>query len=272
MRIQVIVENKVFRSGLIAEHGLSLLGEIGGKRFLFDLGQSQDVFLNNCRKLGVNIEDVDFVFLSHGHYDHTGSLALLPDLVSSHTVLYAHSLIRTGKYKKEGKRLRYVGLPDVDWDRLTDSCMVDLAFPCRRIDENLFLSGSIPDYGYPKMISPYYVLKDGEVDEFNDEVCLYCLVKEEVVILTGCSHRGILNIVSHAREKLSLPVRAIIGGFHLQGLPEEELERVVSELERLGVKELYPLHCTGVEEACWIKRRFSGKCEVKGCGDEIVFS
>ncbi len=272
MRIQIVVENKVFHSGLMAEHGLSLLGEIGGKRFLFDLGQSQDVFLNNCRKLGISVEDVDFVFISHGHYDHTGALPVLADLVSSRAIIYAHPWVKIRKYKKEGTKLRYTGIPEFNWDRLVDLCTVDLAFSFRRINEQIFLSGPIQDYGYPKMVSSSYVLEHGAMDEFNDENCLYCLVKEEIVILTGCSHRGILNIVSHAMEKLARPVRAVIGGFHLQGVAKEELEKVIAELERFGVKELYPLHCTGVEETCWIKQRFSGLCEVKGCGDEIIFS
>ncbi len=272
MKVRVLIENKVYRPGLVGEHGLSLYGEVEERKFLFDLGQSQDGFLNNCRRLGIDLDSVDFLILSHGHYDHTGALPLLSEVISPKTVVYAHPWIRIGKYRREGNNLKYIGIPKTDWDYLINSCTVDFAFSLRQIDNGLFISGTIPDYGYAKTTSSAYVLENGDEDQFEDEICLYSVVNGEVVVLTGCSHRGILNIVAHAKDVLARPVRAVVGGLHLKGLSRKMLNEVVKGLEALGVKELYPLHCSGLEEVCYVKEKFSGKCEVMGCGDEIVFT
>ncbi len=270
--VKVLVENKVFRSSLKAEHGLSLFVKTDRRNFLFDLGQTEDVFFSNASQLGVDLESISFIVLSHGHYDHTGALLTVSEVVKKDTVIYAHPLVRVGKYRKQGSLMQYIGVGKAPWDEVAEKFMVDFAYGLRQVDEGIYISGEIPDYGYPMSLSEQYVLENGDKDEFKDEVGVFLVVNGEVVVITGCSHRGVLNIVEHARRSLNLPVRAVVGGFHLHQKGVDLVDEIAEGFNAMGVKELYPMHCSGMEEICRLKERFSGVCEIRSCGDEIIFS
>ncbi len=101
-KVTVVVDNLVRRQKLWGEHGLSLLVEIEGRRILLDIGQSGEVLIHNSAALGLNLKDVDCVVLSHGHYDHTGGLPALLNMVR-HVNLYAHPKVFEKKYTKSGR-------------------------------------------------------------------------------------------------------------------------------------------------------------------------
>ncbi len=270
MRLVVLVDNTVFSKGLVAEHGLSLYGEYEGRRFLFDLGQSRDAFLKNAAVIGLeDVGSVDFVVLSHSHYDHTGGLLGLVGSLGKRTFLYASSRISRPKYRDAKGPDYYIGLPVELENRLCDVFTLDLSFRERRVGPGIWVIPSAPDYGYPLSLKSHLLNEDGKRDEFEDEVYLCLEDKEGLIVISGCSHRGVLNIIYHVRMVTGIDrVKAVIGGLHIRSF-EEGLE-VGRHMNEMGVDSVYPMHCTRPAAVCGIMSAFKGRCEVVGCGGEIV--
>ncbi len=270
MRLVVLVDNTVFSKGLVAEHGLSLYGEYRGRRFLFDLGQSRDSFLRNADVIGLeDIGSIDFVVISHSHYDHTGGLLAVVESLGKATSLYASSRVTRAKYRAAKGSRSYIGIPVELQDRLCDAVTLDLSFRERRVGPGIWVIPSAPDYGYPLSLRSHLLNEDGEVDAFKDEVYL-CLEHEEgLVVISGCSHRGIMNIICHVKKVTGIDkVKAVIGGLHIRSF-EEGLE-VGRYMNDMGIDSVYPMHCTRPAAICGISSVFEGRCEVVGCGGEIV--
>ena len=269
LKIIVLVENKISRSGFIGEHGLCLFVEYGNNRFLFDLGQGRDTFIKNALSLGVPISEVDFVVLSHGHYDHTGGIVGLIDIGTDEIPIYASPYIRREKYKLlDNGEKKYIGIPDTFSEK---KLFLDFVFGVRKIPPDICLIPYAQDYGYPHSLSDRLIDSNGVRDEFIDELYLCIEYKKGLIILTGCSHRGILNIVEYARNITGIDeVYAVIGGFHMKGF--DKGMQIGKALKEMGVERIYPMHCTNVDAICAMKQVFKSDCEVVCCGEEIVFS
>ena len=237
MRIHVLVENTSSRTDLVAEHGLSLLIEACGQRILFDMGAS-GVFADNAARMGLSLSDVDIAVLSHGHYDHGGGLERFLQLneraevwVSAHA--FDPHFNATGKdiglapSLQNHPRLR----------RLTGGCIELAAGVCLHSAEGV-------DMQYPTEGAGMTAIIDGErvADDFRHEQ--YLLLEEggRRVLISGCSHRGVLNIASCFRADV------LVGGFHyMKADPVADAERLRAAALRL--MELptcyYTGHCTG---------------------------
>ena len=257
MRVTTLIENRPNNADprLVAEWGLSLHVTFKNHRILFDTGSSGS-FAGNAEHLSVDIASVDTAVLSHHHYDHGGGLRRFFELNSAAKVFL-------GK-KPAGEcvakllfRKRYVGL-----DRSLAS-----DFPGRfetvtepvQIFPDVFVFPSITgNYPRPRGNRTLYVRKDGALmhDDFSHEVIMAIKEHDQLVIFTGCSHNGILNMVDTvAREFKGIPVKAVFGGFHLVALPPFNFiagsRREVEDLARMMLS--YPIymtytgHCTGTK-------------------------
>ncbi|MBC7101178.1 MBL fold metallo-hydrolase [Methanothermobacter tenebrarum] len=219
------------------EHGLSL--HIDQFNLLFDMGQSHS-FIENAQELGISISKVQCAIISHGHYDHGGGLAHFLEENNSANIYIGNGAF-SKRYADDNGSWRYIGLDR----RLSDNPRIKSL----KGDTTLFIGCDIlvdirdffsPPIGNRKL---YRISEDGVVkDDFRDEIVLIMESEDGLIVLTGCSHRGILNIIETIKRKYGKPIKALIGGFHI------EAKEALNLLEPFkNIKEIYTGHCTSKE-------------------------
>jgi 7,8-dihydropterin-6-yl-methyl-4-(beta-D-ribofuranosyl)aminobenzene 5'-phosphate synthase len=233
----------VYQQGLFAEHGLSIYIETENSRVLFDTGQS-GLFLHNAEKMGIKMEDIDSLVLSHGHYDHTGGL--YPFLEKNKKArIYAKKDIFTPKYRSNSRFIGTVSQDEILKERLQ---FVD---EITEVAENIFIMPDIELFNIADTHFKGLNIRIGEdvfIDEFEDELFLAILHNEQINIVTACSHRGITNICNTATEHFRLPVGLILGGFHLKNSTYDQFIQTMEYFRMLNPKSIGVCHCTGVEK------------------------
>lgn len=245
MKITTIIENLVYKNGLLAEHGLSLYIETDTRKILFDTGQS-GAFLQNARKMGVKIEEIDSVIISHGHYDHTGGLESFL-MVNSKARVYMKKEALTEKYDISK---RYIGIK-CDPELLKNR--VEFITCITEIDKGLFI---VPDI--PILDSDDTHFRNFN-EEFLDELYLAITLDGELSIITGCSHRGITNIMKSAKNYFNMPFNVVIGGFHTKDCTECQFNRITDYLMHNTPKSIGVCHCTGIEKYSSLSKLFGSK-------------
>ena len=232
MKIVTLMENTSCREDLCCEHGLSLYLETGSRKILFDAGQSA-AFADNAEALGVDLRKVDFAVLSHGHYDHSGGLGKFLETNESAPV-YVSQWAFEPHYETDG---RYVG---VDLS-LQESSRI------RYVAEKTVLAEGITLFrlATAPMDTAGLLVEENGVripDDFRHEQ--YLLLEEvgKRILISGCSHKGILNIMEAFRPDI------LIGGFHFMKITEEEkLEAAAKKLLAYDTV-YYTGHCTGQKQ------------------------
>lgn len=235
MKIIILTENCA-GGHLLAEHGLSYLIEIDDQKFLFDTGHS-DVFLKNARQLGFDIEnEVKTVMLSHGHWDHGDGLRYIQN-----KRLIAHPGAFIRRFRK--KDFSPVGLSSTKKEIETRFNLTESKTSVQ-VSDHLYFLGEIPRQNDFEAKSTSFV-DDFQNDDFiPDDTALAAIIKKELVVITGCSHSGICNIVEHAKKITGISkVKAVLGGFHLKE-QNEQTRQTIDYFKKNGIKQVYPSHCT----------------------------
>ena len=261
-RITVLVENTAGGRGLLGEHGLSFWIEWDGKRFLFDTGQGH-VLLKNARRLGIGLDHMDVVVLSHGHYDHAGGLG---DVLRSSraTTVYAHPAAFDAKYARNlDGSARDVGMPGLDEEMIRDMAELVLVEGPTELCCGLHLTGPVPrTTDFEDTGGAFF--KDRacvEPDPLVDDQAAFIETQAGTVVILGCAHAGVINTLRHVQSLTgNRPVHTVIGGMHLLHASPERMDKTVGELRRLDVQRLLPCHCTGFEAAARMWSEFPGRC------------
>ena len=210
MKLTVLSDNLTQRNDLITEHGLSYYIESGDKKILFDTGQSGS-FIQNAEKLGVDLKDVDYLILSHGHFDHAGGISDFLELNKKAVfILKSEAMLDKFSYKK------YIGMPRGIRLPMERMLILDSYL---KISRQIYVLGEIHVYHPSQTHFDHFFTRRGKnivPDTFNDELFLVLLSEESLGIVTACSHHGITNIIGTAKNKFRRPVKSVIGGFHLK--------------------------------------------------------
>ncbi len=260
MRIVNLIENTQGVPGCGYEHGLSFYIETRKHRLLVDSGAT-DQFLHNAGILGIDLRAVDTMILSHGHYDHAGGILAFSGM-NPDAEIYLRSSAGGEYYHLKADGEKYIGI-DKEILKLEQCVFVqgDL-----EIDDELFLYTDVQGTRYPAKGNRLLVRREeGEFvqDTFDHEQCLVISQDGKRILLSGCAHAGILNILDRYREIFHSEPDMVISGFHLMkegAYTQEEIlniRNIAHELAELDTV-FYTGHCTG-EEACSIMKEIMGE-------------
>lgn len=275
IKITILCENRAGLSDkIIGEHGFSALLEKGEEKILLDTGQGLGLE-TNARTLGCNLSEIGTIVFSHGHYDHTGGLpGLLP--FSENTRVVAHPDIFSRKYSHNPKNFeqpyRYIGIPVSKKDLEADQhCDLILQKEFIEISCGVFFSGQIQrTTGFENSDSHLKVkTEDGfSEDPLLDDASLLIETRKGPVILTGCAHAGIVNVMKHFQDKTGHKrFYAVIGGTHLGFTSsEDQLEKTMQAFEDFGLDRIAVSHCTGNEAAAACYNRFKSRFAFANAG------
>lgn len=251
LSITTLVENSLGEhKGLRSEHGLAFFIERDGETMLFDAGES-DALLHNARQLQCDLTSLQSVVLSHGHYDHTGGLPSLAALHSDFTLVTGEGFFMP-KYGKRNNVYDFLGNNfDAPW--LEAHRISRLTVRAESGGDSEVLPGVHVITGFERkhadeVVNPRFVLlENGEFrpDPFDDEVLVAIDTPKGLVVLLGCSHPGVKNMLDTAKERLERPLFAILGGTHLVEATNESLALTKQYLVDNQVAEIGVSHCTG---------------------------
>jgi len=233
VKFQILYDNYVAVEGTKAQWGFSCLIRGTEKEILFDTGTLPDILEQNITKLNVDVSKIQQVVLSHNHSDHTGGLLWFLDH-NSDVDLY---------------------LPDsfpYDFIRKTERYNINIHTNLDPVEicDNVYLTGELGDR--------------------IKEQSLIINKKEGLIIVTGCSHPGIVNILKRAKELFDKKILLVFGGFHLMNHSEKQLENVITEFKSIGVEKCGATHCTGEKAISAFKAAFGDNYVEMGTGREII--
>ena len=258
----------------LAEHGLAMMIEIDGKSILYDFGGFGLAILKNIEVLNINPTIFQKAVLSHGHFDHFGALMkMLPMMGPSKEVIispeiYKQKIVFVGEagekmdinqlkanyktLKKEGKIQEMPIIKKKMLENLikeNSQNLIETRMPLELIP-GVWTSGEIEILDKSELTENLFLLSDNanfEEETFRDEIAIYIKVKNKgLVVLTGCGHNGIINIIKHGQKLFGLDkIYAVIGGFHLNWSSEEGINKVLSYFQEIKPTIISGMHCTG---------------------------
>lgn len=255
MKLKVLVDNNtIIDRYFLGEPAVSYLIEDGDTKFLFDVGYS-DVFIKNATKMNESLMDIDYIILSHGHNDHTGGLVPLAKLYSEAKTQNINYIIPT-----------IVAHPDTflhkeysgdDIGSMLDNNKISTYFSTHLVSEPLWITDNVVFLGEIERDNDFENLepigqceKSGlMVDDYvKDDSAIVYKSPEGLVIITGCSHAGICNIIEYAKKVCGdNKILDIIGGFHLIEPSETQAEGTLNYFNNQNIENIHPCHCTNLK-------------------------
>ena len=264
MKITTLIENRASNTdpSLMAEWGLSLHVAFNDHSIVFDTGSS-GLFADNAEGLSVNVDSADMMVLSHHHFDHGGGLRRFFEL-NSKSKVYLAEVPNGDCYIKIFRVFKkYIGLDQAILKEYPDR-FVSVSKPIEILPDVFIFPHMLNRHPKPIGNKQLYLRKDGKFipDDFAHEIVMAIKDKGQLVIFTGCSHSGLLNMVDTvAREFEGVPIKAVIGGFHLVTSPpfnlmagsRREIEDLGKSLLNYPIDMIYTGHCTGAKAFAVLK-------------------
>jgi 7,8-dihydropterin-6-yl-methyl-4-(beta-D-ribofuranosyl)aminobenzene 5'-phosphate synthase len=272
--IFTLVENSVQKPELIAEYGLSFLVTTKDETILFDTGQGF-ALISNAARMGIDLNEISSIVLSHGHHDHTGGLSEILNSIGSRQV-YAHPSAFLPKYSKKDSEPISIGIP-TDLKALKQAGMEHRG--CTgpiEVSAGILLTGPIPRTTDFEQV-PSHFLRDtpngsGLIhDSLEDDQALIIAHKDAPVLVLGCSHSGLINTLLYAVELTGKKhFSLVVGGTHLISANDLCLKKTEEHLDQFKIDRIAPCHCTGFRGQIALWQKFGQSFVLNSTGDRIV--
>ncbi len=274
IRVAILVDNEA-GAGLESEHGFSVWIDTGDRHLLFDTGKT-DLLLTNAERLNIDLDMVDTVVLSHGHYDHTGGLAPLLHACRSCDI-YCHPAAVSPRYSIRNHKVKQLQMPadsKTALEHLPQEHMHWVEQPMQ-ITPDIGLTGPILRHtGFEDTGGPFYLDKEGRrPDPIDDDLALWVRSEKGILVFVGCAHAGLINTLDQIRQQNpGEEIQAVIGGFHLAHADQMRQERTIRALQQLNPPCIIPCHCTGEEMVEKLRYTFGRQCHRGMAGMQLKFN
>lgn len=278
-KVTVVIDNSVPTQAskpFLGEHGLSMLIEVGGRRLLFDTGQTSAV-IHNLGLLGVAPPSLDAVILSHGHYDHTGGLPHVLERAGKRLPVCLHEKAFDEKYSNSRGQWRFIGVP-MRQARLAalgaDFCWIHE--PCEYLP-GLWLSGPVPrvtpfETGDAHLVVPGVADGCGCQDPLEDDMSIFCRTPRGLVVIGGCTHAGLVNVVRHGLALTGCErLHGWVGGTHLGPAEAAQQDATLAQLVDFAPDFVAANHCTGFRMMARLQAMLGERFVPAFVGTEIAF-
>ena len=233
--VTILYDNTAFVPGTEADWGFSCLVEGTEKTILFDAGTKPEVFFRNVEALDVDLTEADLVVISHEHDDHTGALARVLEQHRGLTVY--HPVSFSGQFVSAVTHAGATSVPVTE--------------PVEIIND-VYLTGEM----------------GGDIKEQS----LILRTGDGLVVITGCSHPGIVEILERTQQILDEKIFMVVGGFHLLRHSDDEMVAIIEQFKRLGVVKCGPTHCTGDQQIAAFKDAYGENFVAMGSGRVLRFT
>ena len=281
--------NRLYATRSLAEHGLGFLINVYDvydsqdkenykliKKIIFDTGGPNLTFLHNLDVRGYTLYDVDYILLSHWHYDHVGALYKILEKIEKRIPIISHDSSKYERFHRRSRDLRKDDLLDKRREEilhlLSESKIINQEpinvktinnlngeviftkdpYELLNSDElKLTLSGEIPRIHNDEDFDSALSLQDDvlKTDKILDDKCLIFEFKDKVILLNGCCHSGLKNTLDYVKQITNKPISHIIGGLHMAGASDDRIKTTIKYLRTFqefdNILYIFPIHCSG---------------------------
>ncbi len=234
VELQIIYDNYVATPGTTADWGFACAIDINDQQILFDTGTNPKTLVDNINILDYDLKSIDQIVISHDHHDHIGGLKRVLSEIKNIPV-----------YLPEGAAKQLTTLVEEAGGQ------VEAHILARKIADHVWLSGTMGDQ--------------------IREQCLVINHKKGLIIITGCSHPGIVEMLDSIKNRFGKEIYAVIGGFHLMQHSQKQINEIIADFEELGVSHCGCTHCTGDRQIGWFKAAYGERFLEMGVGRRMVF-
>jgi len=263
VKIIVLNDNRKNSDEFENEHGISLYIEAYGTRILLDAGRTE-IFKNNAKKLGINLDNLDAIILSHGHYDHGDGLKYIDEK----TKLICHP--ECNNYRRSKRTKKFGGINQSKEELAYKFELIPSAKPYE-IVENIFYLGQIERNNDFEAKTFPMTIEDGSDDVVLDDTGIAIKTANGLIVLSGCAHSGICNTVEYAKKITKEErVLAVIGGFHLKEI-DEATNKTINYMIDNNVENIYLAHCTSDEVCEEFEKCIPNKAKTIKVREEYIF-
>ena len=235
LSISILYDNYTFTENTKSDWGFSCLIVTADKTILFDTGKNSAILIQNAASMGVNLNAIDQVVISHNHSDHTGGLDVILQKNPGISVYFP------------------------------------ISFPAD-FEENIKIKNGIPIRVDKPVKIAEHVYLTGEMGDRIKEQSLMLVTKNGLIIVTGCSHQGIVNVLQLAKKMFNKKIVLVVGGFHLQSSGNAQIKEIIEKFKDIGVKQCGASHCTGDNAMALFKSEYGENFITMGEGKVIHFS